>query len=326
LTPFVSEFATQVVRWSSRHGESFDVVHSHYWLSGWAGVLVKEALHLPLANSFHTLGRIKDAAISPGERPSSSVRLNTEDDVIAAADCVVAATPYEFDDLLEHYGVSPERLRVSPPGVDHGVFSPGNKVEARRGLGLGAAPIVLFVGRIQAHKGIDIAIRMLARLPGAVVAGDGPPRLLVVGGPSGAAGTEELDYLHKLAAELGVADRVDFIAPRPHRRLVDFYRSADLLVMPSRSESFGLAAVEAQACGLPVVASRVGGLSYTVAESESGLLVDGHDPRSFAAAAGAVLDHPDFQRRLAVGASRFAARFSWRASTDRLLGLYDEII
>ena len=325
MAPLVGWFATQVVAWAQRNGESFDVVHSHYWLSGWAGVLVKEALHLPLANSFHTLGRIKDVASGPTERPSSSVRLRTEDEVIAAADCVVAATPYEFDDLLEHYGASPERLRVSPPGVDHEVFSPGNKVEARRRLGLGTAPIVLFVGRIQAHKGIDIAIRMLAELPGTVAIGEGSPRLLVVGGPSGTDGTEELDHLRKLAAELGVAGRVDFIAPRPHGRLADFYRSADLLVMPSRSESFGLAAVEAQACGLPVVASRVGGLPYTVAESESGLLVDGQDPRSFAAATSAVLDHPDFQRRLSEGASRFASRFSWQASTDRLLSLYREI-
>ena len=325
MAAFVAEFADEVVGWSRHHRESFDVVHSHYWLSGWAGVMVKEALYLPLANSFHTLGRIKDVAIGPSERPSSSVRLRTEDEVIAAADCVVAATPYEFDDLLEHYGASPERLRVSPPGVDHGVFSRGNKGEARRRLGLATAPIVLFVGRIQAHKGIDIAIRMLANLPEAVAAGEGPARLLVVGGPSGANGTEELDHLRKLAAELGVANRVDFIAPRPHHRLADFYRSADLLVMPSRSESFGLVAVEAQACGLPVVASRVGGLPYTVAESESGLLVDGQDPHSFAAAASAVLDHPGFQRRLSQGASRFAARFSWRASTDRLLSLYRDI-
>lgn len=325
LTTLVGAFADEVVAWSDRNAESFDVVHSHYWLSGWAGVLVKEALNLPLANSFHTLGRIKDAASGPTERPSTSVRLRTEHDVIAAADCVVAATPYEFDDLLEHYGASPERLCVSPPGVDHTLFSPGDRGEARLRVGLGTAPLVLFVGRIQAHKGIDTAIRMLAELPGAVAAGGGPPRLLIVGGPSGADGTEELEHLRKLTADLGLADRVEFLAPRPHDRLADFYRAADVLVMPSRSESFGLAAVEAQACGLPVVAGRVGGLAYTVAESESGLLVDGHDPRSFAAAVTAVLDHPEFQRQLSLGASQFAARFSWSAATRRLLGLYDDI-
>lgn len=318
LTPFVSTFASAVVDWTTSHGESFDVVHSHYWLSGWAGVLVKESLGLPLANSFHTLGRIKDAASGPAERPSTPIRLRTEEEVIALADCVVAATPYEFDDLLEHYGASPERLCVSPPGVDQRLFSSGDRTEARRRLDLGDGPIVLFVGRIQPHKGIDVAIRALAELAANV-------RLIIVGGPSGPSGNDELDHLHKLAADLGMADRVRFVPPRPHDRLADFYRAADVLVVPSRSESFGLAAVEAQACGLPVVAARVGGLAYTVAEAESGLLVEGHDPRSFAAAVSAVLDHPSFRDQLSRGASRFATRFSWDAAGDRMVGLYRDI-
>ena len=318
LTSYVSMFADGVVDWTMRSGESFDVVHSHYWLSGWAGVLVKEALGLPLANSFHTLGRIKDSASGPAERPSTPMRLRTEEEVIALADCVVAATPYEFDDLLEHYGASPERLCVSAPGVDHRLFSPGDQLEARQRLGLDDHPVVLFVGRIQAHKGIDTAIRMLNHLPA-------PTRLIVVGGPSGPDGADELEHLRKLTARLGLVDRVEFVSPRPHDRLADFYRAADVLVMPSRSESFGLAAVEAQACGLPVVAARVGGLGYTVAESESGLLVDGHDPAPFAAAVGAVLDHPGFRAQLSSGAVRFASRFSWDAASERLLGLYRDI-
>jgi D-inositol-3-phosphate glycosyltransferase len=324
MAPLVGWFATQVVGWSERNTEGFDVIHSHYWLSGWLGVLVKEALDVPLANSFHTLGRIKDAAAA-GEQSSPAVRIRTEDEVIAAADCVVAATPYEFDDLLEHYGASPARLFVSPPGVDHRTFSPGDRTEARRRLGLGAAPLILFVGRIQPHKGADVAIRSLARLPMAVAAGDGPPQLLVLGGPSGPAGEDEMTHLVRLARSLGVGDRVTFLPPRPHPRLPDFYRAADLLIMPSRSESFGLAAVEAQACGLPVVAARVGGLAYTVADSESGLLVDGRDPGSFAAAMTAILDHPAFTASLSTGAVRYAERFSWEAAADRLLGLYETI-
>ncbi len=321
LAPLVSTFAEGVVAWAARNNETFDVVHSHYWLSGWAGVLVKEALDLPLANSFHTLGMIKDASHRAGELTSTSVRLRTEHDVIALSDCVVAATPYEFDDLLEHYGASPQQLRVSPPGVNHDLFSPGDRSEARRRLGLGPEPIALFVGRIQAHKGIDTAIRMLGEMPSSVALGEGLPELIIVGGPSGVHGDEEVEHLDGLAADLGLSDRVHFVAPQPHDQLADFYRAADVLVMPSRSETFGLVAVEAQACGLPVVAARVGGLSYTVADAESGLLVNGHEPRSFAAAVTAVLDHPEFRGRLAVGAADFARRFSWRAATDRMLAV-----
>jgi D-inositol-3-phosphate glycosyltransferase len=325
LAPVVSAFAEKVVDWAARNGETVDLVHSHYWLSGWAGVLVKEALDVPLANSFHTLGRVKDAAGRAGEAAPPSVRVRTEEDVIAFADCVVAATPYEFDDLLEHYGASPERMRVSPPGVDHHLFSPGDRALSRERLGLGDEPIALFVGRIQAHKGIDTAIRMLDEIPSSVAAGEGPPQLIVVGGPSGIDGADEVDHLHGLAADLGLSERVHFIAPQPHDQLAVFYRAADVLVMPSRSESFGLVAVEAQACGLPVVASRVGGLAYTVADTESGLLVDGHEPRSFAAATTAILDHPEFRERLASGAAEFAGRFSWPAAADRFLELYEEI-
>lgn len=323
LGSYVGAFAEAVVGWTTRTHESFDLIHSHYWLSGWAGVLVKEALDLPLANSFHTLGRIKDAAHRAGEAVAPSVRVRTEEEVIALADCVVAATPYEFDDLLEHYGASPERLRVSPPGVDRRLFSPGDRAESRRQLGLGDEPIVLFVGRIQAHKGIDIAIRMLGEMPISVAAGSGAPRLIVVGGPSGIDGPGEVEHLRRLTADLGLTDRVRFVAPQPHSDLADFYRAADVLVMPSRSESFGLVAVEAQACGLPVVAARVGGLAYTVADSESGLLVDGHEPRSFAAAVTAILDHPEFRTRLADGAADFATRFSWPAAADRFIDLYE---
>jgi D-inositol-3-phosphate glycosyltransferase len=326
LAPVVSAFAEKVVDWAARNGETVDLVHSHYWLSGWAGVLVKEALDVPLANSFHTLGRVKDAAGRAAEAAPPSVRVRTEEDVIAFADCVVAATPYEFDDLLEHYGASPERMRVSPPGVDHHLFSPGDRALSRERLGLGDGPIALFVGRIQAHKGIDTAIRMLDEIPSSVASGERPPQLIVVGGPSGIDGADEVDHLHGLAADLGLSERVHFIAPQPHDQLAVFYRAADVLVMPSRSESFGLVAVEAQACGLPVVASRVGGLAYTVADTESGLLVDGHEPRSFAAATTAILDHPEFRERLARGAAEFAGRFSWPAAADRFLELYESIV
>ena len=243
LVLHVAEFGEGVV--AATGNGNFDVVHSHYWLSGWAGVLVKEAHGLPLANSFHTLGRVKDAARRGDESPSSSARLRAEDGVIARADCVLASTPYEFDDLIDHYRASPERLCVSEPGIDHTLFTPGDREEARRNVGVGDEPIVLFVGRIQAHKGLDIAIEMLPHLPETVAIGRGPVLLMIVGGPSGADGAREVDRLRERARAIGVDDRVSFVAPQAHDALVGYYRAADLLVMPSRSESFGLVAAEA---------------------------------------------------------------------------------
>jgi D-inositol-3-phosphate glycosyltransferase len=323
LGPHVAEFGEGVV--AATRGGGFDIVHSHYWLSGWAGVLVKEAHGLPLANSFHTLGRVKDAARRRDERPSSPTRLRAEEGVIALSDCVIASTPYEFEDLIDHYRASPERLCVSEPGIDHTLFSPGDRSAARREIGIADEPLVLSVGRIQAHKGLDVAVSMLPYLPSQVAAGSGPTNLMIVGGPSGGDGSGELDRLVRQARALGVTDRVTFVEPQPHDRLVHYYRAADLLLMPSRSESFGLVAAEAQASGLPVVASRVGGLPYVVASSVSGLLINDHDPRSFATATTAILDHLDFRNNLAKGAVEYAERFSWTATANRLIDLYDGI-
>ena len=323
LVPHVAEFGEGVV--AAIRGRAFDLTHSHYWLSGWAGVLVKEAHGLPLANSFHTLGRVKDAARREDERRSSSTRLRAEEGVIALYDCVIASTPYEFDDLIDHYRASPERLCVSEPGIDHTLFAPGDRDDARAQIGAGDEPLVLFVGRIQAHKGLDVAIDMLSYIPDEVAVGSGPTRLMIVGGPSGSDGAREIEGLRDQARSIGVADRVTFVPPQPHDQLVHYYRAADLLVMPSRSESFGLVAAEAQASGLPVVASRVGGLPYVIGSSVSGLLINDHNPRSFAAATTAILDHLDFRSNLSNGAVEYAKRFSWTATANRLIDLYDGI-
>lgn len=317
MAAYVGEFAEGVLTMAA--GERFDLVHSHYWLSGWAGVLVKEALGIPLANSFHTLGRVKDMTRRPGEAPSSSMRVLTESQVIAMSNCVIASTPYEFEDLLEHYGASPERLCTSPPGVDHSVFSPGDKSEARVWLGLDEGPLVLFVGRIQPLKGIDTAIQALAKVDGGFTP---EPELVIVGGPSGPDGAAEVATIDQLAADLGVAERVHRVGPQPHKQLAEFYRAADVLVMPSRSETFGLVAAEAQACGLPVVAADVGGLPFVVADGESGFLVSGHDPAAYAAAISQILADSQLAADLSRGALEYSQRFSWPATAARLQELY----
>jgi D-inositol-3-phosphate glycosyltransferase len=311
----VRSFTEGVEKWIDREGVEYDVIHSHYWLSGWAGVLLQERLSVPFAISFHTLGRVKEAMRSPGEPRESLVRIATETEVVARASCVVASTPADAADLIEHYLAAPERLCVSAPGVDHDVFSPGDAVEARRCLGIDEqARWVAVVGRIQALKGIEVAIRALGHL-------DDDVRLLVVGGPSGPDGEAELARLEALAAEL-VPGRVLFKPPVAHDEVVCAYRAADVVVVPSRSESFGLVAAEAQASGTPVVAARVGGLAYAVADDQSGFLISGEDPSVYAAAISKILDDAGEAARLSAGAVAHAAGFSWEVTADRLLELY----
>ncbi len=317
MADHVGPFTDGVIEWLTSSWPAFDVVHSHYWLSGWSGVIVKEALGVPLANSFHTLGRVKDLARRADEPAVSPMRNLTEEEVIARSDCVIASTPHEFDDLAEHYGANPERLCTSPPGIDHKLFTPGDRDEARTWLGLGPEPIVLYAGRIQPHKGLDVAVDAVARLDGV--------HLVIVGGPSGSGGPAEVMALDRLAAELGAADRIHFLPPQPHSQLADFYRAADALVMPSRSESFGLVAAEAQACGLPVVAASVGGIPYVVSDGRSGILVEGHDPAAYAEALGRIISDPALASRLRKGALAKARDFSWPATADRLLELYEGI-
>lgn len=309
----IGSFAEGVVKWAADHEAAYDVIHSHYWLSGWAGILLSDLFDVPLAISFHTLGRVKESSRTPGEPRESLVRIAAETEVVARAGCVVASTPADATDLLEHYQAAPERLCVSPPGVDHLVFAPGDQSAARRVLGLPDGPLVAVVGRIQPLKGVNVAIRAVGMLPGV--------RLLVVGGPSGVEGEAELAR-DRLLADQVAPGRVEFRGPISHDRVADVYRAADLIAVPSRSESFGLVAAEAQATGTPVVAARVGGLAYTVIDGVSGTLVPGDDPADWAAAFRAILDDPSGAARLSAGAVEHARTFSWEATADRLLELY----
>jgi D-inositol-3-phosphate glycosyltransferase len=321
LPEYVGEFAEGVIKRSYTDAVDYELVHSHYWLSGWAGVLVKEALDIPLANSFHTLGRVKDLTRPPQEAPSGLLRIAAERDVIARSDCVVASTPAEAEDLLEHYAARPEALCVSPPGIDHEVFSPGSRAEARAKLRITADPVLLFAGRIQPLKALDVAVEataaLLDRFPGL--------KLVAVGGASGPGGAAEVIRIRELIERLGLEGTVELRQPVPHRQLVHWYRAADVLVVPSRSESFGLVAAEAQAAGTPVVASRVGGLAYAVDDGASGILVDGWDPADYAAAVASIIDDSQRARSLVAGAIEFGAKYSWPAAVDRFLELYDGI-
>lgn len=321
----IRRLARHVEQFAERVESRFDsdppqIIHSHYWLSGWAALAIKRRRGIPIANSFHTLGRVKDLNRRADEPPESLLRIAAEHEVIEGADCVVASTPYEAEDLMVHYRADPTRLCVSPPGVNHLVFAPGSQQEARERLELADRPTVLFVGRIQAAKGVDVAVAAFELLRGRIP----DVQLVVVGGPSGAGGATEMERMRKRASAHDGA--VTFVDPIPHFALADHYRAADALIVPSRTESFGLVAAEAQACGLPVVAARVGGLGHAVVDGESGALIDGWDPALYRDVLYQILVDGEYRERLRKGALEWSERFSWEATANRFVELYQSAL
>jgi D-inositol-3-phosphate glycosyltransferase len=326
LPRFLPEFLGGVLRRAHADGRGYDIVHSHYWLSGWIGRGAKESWQVPLVASFHTLGKVKNYSLARGERPEPAARLAGEERVIADADRILAPTPSEAAQLVGLYRADPHHIRIVPPGVDHTLFFPRDRASARERLHLTGVRLVLFVGRLQAHKGPDIAVRALAEALARDPEGTGDVVLAVVGGPSGSGHGEEVGRLMELASAMGVADRVILFPPQPQARLADFYAAAEAVLVPSRSESFGLVALEAQACGTPVVASAVGGLRYVVTDGVGGFLVEGHDPGDHADRLLQVLADPAGAARMGRDGARLALRFTWDATASEMLGVYRELI
>jgi D-inositol-3-phosphate glycosyltransferase len=326
LPRFLPEFLGGVLATEREEGRGYDLVHSHYWLSGWVGRSAKEIWSVPLVASFHTLGKVKNYSLARGEPPEPGARLAGEEAVIREADRIMAATPAEAAQLVGLYRADPDRIRLVPPGVDHELFFPRPRDEARARLHLTGVRLVLFVGRLQSHKGPDIAIRTLAEAIAREPARTGDVVLAVVGGPSGASHGAEVARLMDLASALGVEERVVFFPPQPQSRLADFYAAAECLLVPSRSESFGLVALEAQACGTPVVAASVGGLRYVVQEGKTGFLVEGHDPADHAERLLRILQDPRESRRLGKAGVVQSLRFSWDATAAEILAVYREVL
>jgi D-inositol-3-phosphate glycosyltransferase len=292
-----------------------DALHANYWLSGLAGHTIKHELDLPLVSTFHTLARVKAEASEDEPRR----RAQAEAEIIGCSDAILASCSVEKAQIVQLYGADPDRIEIVAPGVDRAFFAPGDRGQARRALGLPAdQPIVLFVGRIQPLKGLDVAVAAVSRL-------EVPALLVAVGGPSGPAGPGALDRVGKLVAELGLADRVRFVPPQRHELLTTYYRAADACVVPSRSESFGLVALEAAACGTPVVASAVGGLRTLVEHGQTGFLVEGRDPDAFAAYLGEVLTNPSLARQMSASAAVRARRYTWSIAGARLRRLYADL-
>ena len=328
LPRFLPPFLGRVLERQRHEGVDYDVVHSHYWLSGWVGRSAKEIWGVPLVASFHTLGKVKNFSLARGEGPESGVRLAGEERVIEQADRILSATPAEAQHLVALYNADPDRIRVVPPGVDHGVFFPRSREDAKARLHLSGARIVLFVGRLQPHKGPDVAITAMAEAVCRDPVATRDLVLAVVGGPSGrtAAERDEVSRLMDLASASGVGDRVMFFPPQPQLRLADFYCAAEMVLVPSRTESFGLVALEAQACGTPVVGAATGGLRYVVEDGVTGFLVNGWDPADYADRMLELIADRTSAQRMSDAAVVRALRFSWDTTAADVLSVYREVL
>jgi D-inositol-3-phosphate glycosyltransferase len=318
-------FAREVLRAEAGYDPGhYDVVHSHYWLSGQVGALARDRWGVPLVHSMHTTAKVKNALLADGDAPEPAARIIGEEQVVAAADMLIANTDDEAKDLIRCYDADPGRVEVVHPGVDLRAFRPAPQADARRRVGLPVdAEVLLFVGRIQPLKAPDVLLRAAADLAARDPARRGRLVVAVVGGPSGT-GLEHPEALEQLATTLGIRDLVRFVPPVARAELADWYAAASVVCVPSYNESFGLVAIEAEAVGTPVVAAAVGGLPTAVADGRSGLLVPGHDPRDYADAIGRILDEPGLRSSMSVAAREHAGLFSWGHTTDATLEVYEK--
>ena len=307
--------------------EKYDAIHSHYWISGKVAMPAAKELGIPLVHTMHTMARVKNLNLAEGETPEPMIRVQGETQVVAAANALVANTDAEAASLVSLYDACPDIVHVVSPGVDLYTFTPGQgRSAAREFVGLpNDALVVSFVGRIQPHKGPEVLIRATSELVKHSPLLRHKLIVNIIGGASGA-NTEEVDRLKELATWLAIDDVVRFSPPVPRADLAQWYRAADLVVVPSYSESFGLVALEAQACGTPVVATAVGGLRTAVADGISGVLVDGHDPKAWSSVIARLLQEPQRRVLLSMGAIEHASHFGWDATARGTLDIYDQVI
>jgi D-inositol-3-phosphate glycosyltransferase len=307
--------------------ENYDVIHSHYWLSGKVAMPAAKELGIPLVHTMHTMARVKNLNLAEGETPEPMIRVQGETQVVAAANALIANTDAEGASLVSLYDACPDTVHVVSPGVDLYTFTPGeSRSAARDQIGQPQdALVVSFVGRIQPHKGPEVLIRATSELVKHTPLLRHKLIVNIVGGASGA-NTEEVDRLKELTTWLAIDDVVRFSPPVPREDLPQWYRAADLVIVPSYSESFGLVALEAQACGTPVVATAVGGLRTAVADGISGVLVDGHDPKAWSSVISRLLQEPQRRVLLSMGAVEHASHFGWDVTARGTLDIYDQVI
>jgi len=311
LVPAFTDFVLD----DMRHRHPADVVHANYWLSGLAGHSIKHEMGIPLTATFHTFARVK----AEGGDPEPERRERAEASIIGCSDAICVSCDEEEEQFRRLYGDPPGRVEIVAPGVEHAFFTPGDRGGARHALGMSDGPVLLFVGRIQPLKGVDVAVRSLAAL------GRRDANLYVVGGASGAQGDTEVARVRRLVDELGLEQQVHFVPPQPHHILSTYYRAADAVWVPSRSESFGLVALEAAACGVPVIANAVGGLLSLVDHGRTGYLVTDRDPEQFARYTAHLLDNPGATAGMGDAAARRGRGYTWSFAAARLRRVYGDI-
>ncbi len=328
MAPYIDEFVAGVQAFAAMQRISYDIVHSHYWQSGLAAIPLAERWGAPLVHSQHTLARVKNLYLAPDDSAEPQARIEGEERVINRADVLIPSTDDEWEQLSCLYGALHDHMKIIHPGIDHAVFKPNaginERAEARARLGLTPEhAVILCVGRIQPLKGLSLAVRAAAELAPQL---ERELAVVIVGGPSTPAGETELARLRRLADDLSLGARVQFLGPRPHSDLPELYRAADVLAVCSRTESFGLAALEAHACGVPVVATAVGGLKYVVHNGMSGWLLDSADPSQMAERLLPLLADERLHRSFSEAAVASARRFSWDRTAAELLELYSCLV
>ena len=318
LPALVPEFAAQLSARISR----YDLIHSHYWLSGLVGLQLKEQFGLPLVHTMHTMARVKNLTLGNGQHPEPDLRERSEAQIVAEADKLTANSSDEADQLRSHYAARDEQIVIVPPGVDLRTFHPCSQPRNRDLLGVPQdATVILFVGRIQPLKAPDVLINAIAELARRDPGRRDRLRLIIIGSPSGPE-SGWATTLSPLAERLGVSDLVEFRPHSPRTELFRWYCVADVVGVPSHTESFGLVALEAQACARPVVATDVGGLRHAVIDELTGLLVPDHKPKQWADALASILDDEPVRRRMGAVAAAHAARFSWDNTASATLDGY----
>jgi D-inositol-3-phosphate glycosyltransferase len=318
----LDEFVDNLEAFRLGRGVEYDLVHAHYWLSGAAGLTLREHWGVPLVQMFHTLGRLKNDATRNGAEREPDLRIVEEARIVAAADRMVAATVVERAHLVNHYGADASRIAVIPCGVDTELFAPGDQEAARSALGLDDRPRLLYVGRLAPIKGLETLLDGMARLRAA----GSPAQLCIVGGDADEPLNGHEGELRARLSRLRLGGTVTFIGAQPQERLRTWYVAADATVLPSYYESFGMVALEAMACGSPVIASRVGGLQMTVRDRVTGVLVPDHDPVALADALGRVLGDADLRWRLGREGVRWAAQHRWPCVAEAVCREYAALV
>ena len=305
--------------------QGYSIIHSHYWISGKVAMPAAKEFEIPLVHTMHTMARVKNSALAEGESPEPMIRVQGESQIVEAANALIANTDAEAASLVGLYDACPDNVAVVAPGVDLYNFTP-NRKDARYHLGIDPKKLVIsFVGRIQPHKGPEVLIRAINEMMTHNPELRPVLQVFITGGASGVKNHEDI-RMRELVNWLKLDDVIKFLEPLSREKLPDLYRSSDLVCVPSYSESFGLVALEAQACGTPVVASAVGGLRTAVADGISGVLVDGHNPKAWSSVLARLLMEPQRRILLSLGAVEHASHFGWDATARGTLDVYDRLI